>query len=153
MIIYRVGDIFQQNVEAIVNPVNCVGAMGKGLAKDFKIKYPLNYEQYRKACLEGRVEIGKMFTVPIFTYGNLKYIVNFPTKKHWRKDSEIDYIKSGLYGLVETVAKLNIRSIALPRLGVGEGHLDWQDVKDLMDKILGTLADTNIQVVVCEYNG
>jgi O-acetyl-ADP-ribose deacetylase (regulator of RNase III) len=128
------GDLLkQQNVDAIVNTVNCVGVMGKGIALQFKNKWPANYAAYKAACNSGRVQTGRMF---VFDSGGLvkpHYIINFPTKKDWREKSKIEYIRDGLVDLIEQVRRLNIRSIAIPPLGCGNGGLNWAIVRGLIE--------------------
>lgn len=130
MIIINKGDIFDQNTQAIVNPVNCVGVMGKGLAKQFKEKYPENFHAYKTMCDKGKVQIGQMFVLhnAVLRYKD-PIIINFPTKDHWRNDSKMEYIDSGLESLRLMVGLMNITSIAIPALGCGLGGLDWNEVK------------------------
>ena len=146
MIRYIRGDIlYLTNMEAIVNPVNCVGVMGKGLAAQFKIKYPDNFTAYQIACKNKEVKLGKMFV----TETNLdfpKYIVNFPTKLHWGEDSVLSDIESGLISLSQWVRDNGVKSIALPRLGCGLGNLNWEDVNALMLKHM-TLSKVDVVVI------
>lgn len=146
MIQYITGDILQSNADALVNTVNTVGIMGKGIALQFKNAFPSNYKAYVDGCKKGEVEIGKML---VTRDSNLqtgkKYIINFPTKKHWRKPSEYTYIESGLNDLVKVISKYNIKSIAIPPLGAGNGGLDWNKVKTIIDEKLSGL-DVEIQV-------
>lgn len=139
-------DIFSADVEAVVNTVNCVGIMGKGIALQFREKYPENYKLYKHACDAGKVVIGKMFVTKT---GLLKpnYIINFPTKKHWRGKSELSYIEDGLIDLKNILKEYNIKSIAIPPLGAGNGGLNWTDVKRL---IVDNLSDIDANVVVFE---
>ena len=146
MITFTTGDIFQCKVQAIVNPVNCVGVMGKGLALSFKHRYPQNFKVYEKACTENRVKTGEML---IYATGLSvpQYIINFPTKLHWRDPSRIEYIENGLVGLKNIIVKLNIQSIAIPALGAGLGGLDWNVVKNL---IVSSLQDLDTDIIVYE---
>lgn len=138
------GDIFKANTEAIVNTVNCVGVMGKGIALQFREKYPENYKSYKHACDAGNVVIGKMF---VTKNGLLKpnFIINFPTKEHWRGKSRIEYIETGLDDLKLVLQKYNIKSVAIPPLGAGNGGLDWMVVKQLIVNKLGNL-DTDVVI-------
>ena len=112
------GDLLRQDdVDAIVNTVNCVGVMGKGIALQFKNKWPENFRAYEAACKDQQVRLGRMF---VFDSGGLvkpNYIINFPTKDHWRGKSRIEFIRDGLVDLVAQVKRLHIRSIAIPPLG------------------------------------
>lgn len=136
---YLLGDIFTAPVEAIVNPVNCVGVMGKGLALQFKERFPDNFAAYRTACAQGEVQPGRMFVFdtmrPIFPY----YIINFPTKRHWRNPSRMDDIDAGLEDLVAVIRQRHISSIALPRLGCGLGGLPWPPVRQRIEDTLGNV--------------
>lgn len=128
------GSIFDEQTDALVNPVNCVGAMGAGLALQFKKRFAANYEAYTVACEQGRVKTGGMF---VFETGVLfpKRIVNFPTENHYRDKSRMEYIESGLVALVKEVEKRAIESIAIPALGCGLGGLDWREVKPLITEV------------------
>ena len=129
MIELEQGNLFDADVDALVNTVNTVGVMGKGVALQFKRKYPDNFKAYAKACKADKVVIGKMFTFDRGELNHPRFIINFPTKKHWRSPSKIEYIDEGLVDLVYEVWRLNIRSIALPALGCSNGGLSWSDVK------------------------
>lgn len=131
------GNIFNSSCEFLVNPVNCVGVMGKGLALEFKNKYPLNFEVYKKACDNASFNIGNLLIV----YENNKFIVNFPTKKHWRNKSDLEFIKIGLEELKVAIKEFNIKSIALPKLGCGLGGLDWNEVFDLIKDFHNSIED------------
>jgi O-acetyl-ADP-ribose deacetylase (regulator of RNase III) len=133
MIEYSNGDIFTSGAEAIVNPVNCVGIMGGGLAADFKARFKGNYQRYRRACDAEEVKPGEMFIIEEIVAGTRTVIFNFPTKFHWRNDSKIEWIESGLRALVEEVKKREIKSIAIPALGCGLGGLKWNDVRPLIE--------------------
>ena len=137
------GNIFNSSCEFLVNPVNCVGVMGKGLALEFKNKYPLNFEIYKKACDNASFHIGNLLIVPV----DNKFIVNFPTKKHWRNKSDLEFIKIGLEELKVAIKEFNIKSIALPKLGCGLGGLDWNEVFDLIKDFHNSIED-NILVQV-----
>lgn len=145
---FRGGNIFDADVEAIVNPVNCVGVMGRGLALEFKKRYRENYQEYVAACLAKKVMIGSVFVTEAIrpTPGNPLYIINFPTKPHWRDDSHIDYIYAGLTALVEAIKTLKIDSIAIPALGCGLGKLDWAAVRAAIISELSDLHHVDIWV-------
>ena len=125
------GNILESDAEALVNPVNCVGVMGKGLALQFKDKFPENFAHYRDACNSDGVSVGKMFVWRDHNPPN-KYVINFPTKRHWRDNSQYIFISMGLVDLVRVVRDLDIKSIVIPQLGCGLGGLDWQIVKPLI---------------------
>lgn len=128
------GNILKADAEALVNTVNCVGYMGKGIALQFKQAFPKNFEAYQKACRGGHVRPGRMF---IFETGGMfgpKYIFNFPTKRDWRGKSRLEDIESGLSALVEDAKRLGISSIALPPLGCGLGGLDWGVVQPMIER-------------------
>lgn len=107
--------------------------MGKGIALQFKQTYPENFRQYEQACYRGEVQLGKMFAVMMNSSFYPRYIVNFPTKWHWRDDSRLEVIEDGLIALVEEIKRLGITSIAIPQLGCGNGHLSWVQVKPLIE--------------------
>ena len=122
------GSIFGSDCEALVNPVNTYGVCGKGLALKFKNMYPMNYRIYRRAYIEHALLIGKIITCQ----AGGKTILNFPTKDHWRYPSRIEYIEKGLKSLRGVIQNLELKSVAMPALGCGEGGLDWKEVKDLI---------------------
>ena len=123
------GNLLQADVEALVNTVNTVGAMGKGIALQFKQAYPANFEAYRKAVARGDVQPGRMFVFETGLLTNPRIIVNFPTKRHWRGGSRIEDIDAGLQDLAHVIVTRGIRSIAIPPLGCGNGGLDWGEVR------------------------
>lgn len=131
------GNLLQADVEALVNTVNTVGAMGKGIALQFKQAYPANFEAYRKAVEHGEVQPGRMFVFETGLMTNPRIIINFPTKRHWRGGSRIEDIDAGLHDLARVIAAQGIQSIAIPPLGCGNGGLNWDDVRP---RILATLA-------------
>ncbi len=137
MILYIRGDILKSEAEAIVNPVNCEGIMGKGLAYQVRKMYPKTYHEYKVACKEGRLKIGKMH----WTRENNKIIINFPTKNKWREKSRIGYIVEGLESLIYVVRELNITSIAIPPLGCGLGGLNWNQVRKILTDNLEQISD------------
>lgn len=146
MIEYKRGDILEADAEALVNTVNCVGVMGRGIALQFKNAYPENFKAYLKACNKDEVKPGQMLVFETGQLSNPRYIINFPTKRHWRGKSRIEDIESGLRALVGTVRSYDIHSIAVPPLGSGLGGLNWSDVKPLINAILQPLADVQISV-------
>lgn len=137
MIKYMSGDMFESKAECLVNPVNCEGCMGKGVAYLFKTKFPENNKSYIKACKEKTLHVG---TIHVFKERETT-IVNFPTKNRWRESSKLSYVETALDALVEALPTLNVASIAIPALGCGCGGLDWQTVKELMEKKLDPVAD------------
>lgn len=146
------GDLLKADrVDALVNTVNCVGVMGKGIALQFKRKWPGNFRAYEEACARGDVQIGKMFVYELGALAVPKFIINFPTKEHWRGASKISYIADGLRALVDTIKEHGIRSIAIPPLGAGNGGLPWVDVRREIEKAFATLPD--VRALVYEPNG
>lgn len=128
MIKYVKGNLLESEAECLVNTVNCEGVMGKGIAYQFKLKFPENNRDYIKACKSGALVIGKLH----YWKEDGKVIINFPTKDTWRKKSEIEFIEKGLNELVLLIPKLGIKSIAIPPLGCGNGGLQWGEVKKLI---------------------
>src|SRR5258708_28155490 len=151
MIEYRTGDIFQVDAEALVNTVNCVGIMGRGIALQFKNVYPENFKAYEAACRRGEVQPGRMFVFETRQLTNPKYIINFPTKRHWRGKSRMEDIDAGLRALVSEIEKRRIRSIAVPPLGCGLGGLNWSEVRPKIVNALEKLPD--VRVVLFEPSG
>lgn len=146
MIRTTTGDILKSETEALVNTVNCVGAMGRGIALQFKQQFPANYKAYAAACEREEVQPGRMF---VFDTGELtlpRYIINFPTKRHWRGKSRIEDIKAGLLALADEVRVRGIRSVAIPPLGSGLGGLNWAEVKPLIEHVFSTLTDVDVQI-------
>src|SRR5262245_8179408 len=121
------GNILSSDAEALVNTVNCVGVMGKGIALQFKQAFPENTKIYERACRADELHPGKMLVVQTGTVVNPKFIINFPTKKHWKGNSRIAYITAGLDALVNEIQNRDIQSIAIPPLGCGNGGLDWNE--------------------------
>jgi O-acetyl-ADP-ribose deacetylase (regulator of RNase III) len=128
----KMGDLLKEETDAIVNTVNCVGVMGKGIALQFKQRWPRNFKAYETASKKEQIEIGKMFIHDLGKWEKPRFIINFPTKVHWRGDSELEYIEDGLRDLVKQVKRLGIKSISLPPLGCGNGGLDWNEVRGLI---------------------
>lgn len=134
------GDILKADAEALVNTVNCVGIMGRGVALQFKNSYPLNFKAYESACAQGEVQPGRMFVFETGTLTSPKFIINFPTKRHWKGKSRMEDIESGLRALVEEVRTRGIRSIAIPPLGSGLGGLEWAEVRPRIEVALGAIS-------------
>jgi O-acetyl-ADP-ribose deacetylase (regulator of RNase III) len=138
------GNIFLSFAEALVNPVNCVGVMGKGLAKQFKVKFPDNFKQYKEACDNEDIMIGRM---NVYWDDNERVtIFNFPTKVHWRNKSQYRWIDSGLNALRSDLMYFGIRSVAIPPLGCGLGGLEWSRVRDMIIKKLDEFNDLSVKV-------
>lgn len=142
MIKFVYGNIFDSQAQTLVNPVNTVGVMGAGLAKQFRMRFPGLFDVYRSACASGQLSIG---TLHLYQPSSLPWVLNFPTKVHWRKPSLLQYIRRGLQVFAEQSQSLGIQSIAFPPLGCGLGGLFWREVKLLMEHFLKTLE---IPVVV-----
>jgi O-acetyl-ADP-ribose deacetylase (regulator of RNase III) len=146
-VIISQGDLLRQDdVDAIVNTVNCVGVMGKGIALQFKNKWPENFRAYAIACKKKQVRAGRMF---VFDSGSLikpNYIINFPTKEHWREKSRIEFIRDGLVDLVAQIKRLRIQSIAIPPLGCGNGGLDWSEVRPLIEHAFADLPEVEVRL-------
>ena len=147
MIIFKEGNLLQSQADVLVNTVNTVGVMGKGIALQFKIKFPQNFKVYVQAIEKGHVKVGQVLIVEVNASGPVKYIVNFPTKQHWRSPSQLSWIKSGLDDLKGKLSHLPVKSIALPPLGCGNGGLDWAIVKPLM---IDSLKDLDMEVMIYE---
>jgi O-acetyl-ADP-ribose deacetylase (regulator of RNase III) len=150
MIEFKTGDILAADTEALVNTVNCVGIMGRGIALQFKNAFPENFKAYEAACAREEVQPGKMFVFETEALTNPKYIINFPTKRHWRGKSRIEDIEAGLTALVAEIRARSIRSIAIPPLGSGLGGLNWADVHVRITEALRGLND--LQAIVFEPN-
>ncbi|MBN1420465.1 MAG: macro domain-containing protein [Planctomycetes bacterium] len=148
MIEFKTGDILSEDCEALVNTVNCVGVMGRGIALQFKRAFPENYRAYAAACRRGQVQPGRMFVYETHRGGCPHYIINFPTKRHWRGKSRIEDIETGLEALAAEIQDRGIRTIAIPPLGAGLGGLDWAEVRPRIERALRDLLD--VRVVVFE---
>ncbi len=150
MIEFRTGNILAIEADALVNTVNCVGVMGRGIALQFKKAFPENFKAYAKACAREEVQPGRMF---VYETGCLapRFIINFPTKRHWRGASRLSDIESGLVALVTEVKARGIQSVAVPPLGSGLGGLDWDDVRPAIKRALADLPD--VRITVFEPNG
>ena len=142
------GNLLEAQVEALVNTVNCVGYMGKGIALQFKQAFPVNFKDYEVACHAGDMAPGKMLIHDNGGLVNPRYIINFPTKRHWKGKSRIEDVESGLKALVADVQRLGIRSIAVPPLGCGLGGLEWQVVRPMIEQAFAAVPD--VQVLLFE---
>ena len=143
---YETGDVLEADTQALVNTVNMVGVMGKGIALQFKERFPTNFKLYAAACKNDEVKTGKMFVVIEKMLNGDKIIVNFPTKTYWKSRSKYTYIEEGLKDLVSVIEEYSISSIAIPPLGCGNGGLEWTKVKALMNKYLGELPNVEITI-------
>ncbi len=145
MIEFAQGDLLAAPTEALVNAVNTVGVMGKGIALQFRQTYPEMFTAYARACAKGDVHIGKMH---VFDHGaandRMRWIINFPTKRHWREPSRMADVEAGLIDLVATVERFEIRSIAIPALGCGLGGLQWVDVQPRIERAFAVLANVRV---------
>jgi O-acetyl-ADP-ribose deacetylase (regulator of RNase III) len=146
MLKYTHGDLLQAPTEALVNTVNEVGVMGKGIALVFRKAYPENYRIYEAACRAGEVRVGTMLTTRERDASGERWIINFPTKKHWRNPSKMEWVRDGLKDLVRVIREKNIRSIAVPALGCGNGGLEWSQVRREIELALGELSDVEVLV-------
>lgn len=140
---YSMFDAFDNpNIQTVVNTINCMGIMGKGLAQEFKIRYPKMFEDYIKRWKEGLLNVGE----PYLYKADKKWIFNFPTKNHWRYPSKLEFIESGLKYFKDNYKKWGVKSIAFPRLGCTSGGLSWDQVKTVMEKYLLNLKDIDIYI-------
>jgi O-acetyl-ADP-ribose deacetylase (regulator of RNase III) len=138
------GDILKADSEALVNTVNCMGIMGRGIALQFRKAFPDNFKVYESACDKKQLHPGWMLVYDLNRFENPRYVINFPTKRHWKGNSKIEDIESGLKALIDEVKKRNIRSIAIPPLGCGLGGLDWQKVKAIIEKAFKDLPQVDV---------
>jgi O-acetyl-ADP-ribose deacetylase (regulator of RNase III) len=146
---FKKGDMFSEPAQALVNTVNCVGVMGKGVALEFKKRWPENFKAYKRICDTKALSPGQVFifdTNELFATDGPRYLVNFPTKDHWSSKSKISYVEDGLDALSKAIKEYKISSISIPPLGCGNGGLDWADVKPMIVSKLGELE--NVEVVV-----
>lgn len=147
MIRYTKGNLLDSRAEAVVNTVNTVGIMGKGIALMFKEAFPANFRAYEAACKDDQVRTGRMFvTERPAILGAPRWIINFPTKQHWRGKARLEWIEAGLEDLRRVIVENGIRSVALPPLGCGNGGLDWRKVRPLIETMLADLQDVEIVV-------
>lgn len=147
MITYCQGNLLDAEVDALVNAVNTVGVMGKGIALAFKQRFPANYQAYATACQRGDVQTGRMFITDTQALLGPRWIVNFPTKQHWRDPSRLECVRSGLQDLRRFLMDEDVQSVALPALGAGLGGLSWPAVRAEIDLALG---DLNMAVLAYE---
>jgi O-acetyl-ADP-ribose deacetylase (regulator of RNase III) len=147
MLTFIQGNLLEARTEALVNTVNTVGVMGKGIALMFKERFPENFHRYAAACKAGEVRTGRMFVTQTGELDGPRWIINFPTKQHWRADSRMEWITEGLYDLSRFIVQNKVKSIAIPPLGSGNGGLDWGDVRRQVEKILG---DLDAEIIVFE---
>ena len=138
------GNLLETDAEALVNTVNCVGYMGKGIALQFKQAFPENFKAYEKACRAGEVKPGRMFVWETNLLRDPKYIINFPTKIHWKAKSKVEHIRQGLGALIREVKRLGIHSIAVPPLGCGLGGLDWSEVRPMIEEAFGAVPEVQV---------
>jgi O-acetyl-ADP-ribose deacetylase (regulator of RNase III) len=143
-------NLFEAKAEALINAVNCVGVMGKGIALQFKQKFPADYfKAYKLACQNGELATGSVQVYELKNaQTNPRYIINFPTKRHWRQTSRIADIESGLQSLVKTVELYGIKSVAMPALGCGLGGLHYAEVKPLIEKAFADLMNVEVLLFV-----
>jgi O-acetyl-ADP-ribose deacetylase (regulator of RNase III)/uncharacterized protein YwgA len=151
MIEIKEGDILKANAEALVNTVNCVGVMGRGIALQFKKKFPQNFNAYKTLCNKNEMKPGRVFVFDLERIYYPRYIINFPTKKHWKANSRLEYIEAGLESLVKEIRNRRISSIAVPPLGCGLGGLDWNVVRPIIEKAFSQLPE--VQVLLFEPKG
>jgi O-acetyl-ADP-ribose deacetylase (regulator of RNase III) len=142
------GNLLEAKVEAVVNTVNTVGIMGKGIALMFKERFPANFDAYVHGWKNGELEIGRMFVTRNEEFFGPRWIINFPTKTEWRANSRLEWIEDGLTDLVRTIEEKKIRSIAIPPLGCGNGGLDWDDVRPLIVAAIDGIED--LEAVIYE---
>jgi O-acetyl-ADP-ribose deacetylase (regulator of RNase III) len=146
MIRYTTGNLLETDADALVNTVNTVGVMGKGIALMFKEAFPENFKAYAVACERGEVHVGSVFATHRSDMYGPKWIINFPTKKHWRHPSKLEWIEEGLRDLKAVIVRNGIRTVAIPPLGAGNGGLDWSSVKPRIEAVLGDLDEVDILV-------
>ena len=148
MIRFKTGDLLAEDAEALVNAVNCVGVMGRGIALQFKKAFPENFRAYSEACKGDEVRPGRMFVFETRQLTNPRYIVNFPTKRHWRGNSRMEDVEAGLKDLVDVIRERKIRSIAIPALASGLGGLAWDEVRPRLEASLRSLDDLDERQIV-----
>lgn len=146
MIEFTRGNILEADAEALVNTVNTVGIMGKGIALMFKEAFPQNFKKYEAACKRHEVKLGHMFVTERENFLGPRWIINFPTKDHWRGNSKIEWIEDGLQDLKRVIIQKGIRSIAIPPLGSGNGGLDWIGVRSRIEEAMRSMDDVRILV-------
>lgn len=146
MITYQTGNILHDQADAIINTVNTVGVMGKGLALQFKKAFPDNFKVYKKACDDKSVVTGQVLAVSLNSISAPFYIINFPTKAHWKANSKLEYIEQGLESLKADVKRLDLKSVAIPALGSGLGGLPWREVEQLIQTSLAELPEVEWRI-------
>ncbi|MCG3127352.1 MAG: hypothetical protein CHACPFDD_02211 [Phycisphaerae bacterium] len=151
MIELRQGDILKAKADALVNTVNCVGVMGRGIALQFSKAFPEVFKAYEAACKRGEVQLGKVLSYDLNRFEQPHYVINVPTKQHWRGKSRMEYVEAGLAALVEEVRRLGVKSVAVPPLGCGLGGLDWSEVRPRIEKAFAALPE--VQVLLFEPKG
>jgi len=144
MLTYKRTGLLEANTQTLVNTVNCVGVMGKGIAKAFKQREPNMFTAYKRICDDKLLEPGKLW----LWRGSEQWVLNFPTKRHWRSPSKIEWVESGLDKFVQTFEAQGVTEIAFPKLGCGNGGLEWEEVKLLMERYL---SDLPIPVFIHDY--
>ncbi|MCI4064518.1 macro domain-containing protein [Micromonospora sp. R77] len=144
MIVISHGNLLRADAEALVNAVNTVGVMGKGIALEFKRAYPANYTAYRAACAANEVRLGRMHVFDSARLGPRRHVINFPTKGHWRSASRMPDIRAGLTDLVRVVRERSISSVAVPALGCGNGGLAWDEVGPLIEQTFAEFPDIRV---------
>ena len=143
---YKTGDLLAEKADALVNAVNCVGNIGAGIALQFRKAWPENFRAYTLACRNGQLQPGRMFTFETRQLAPPRYIIDFPTKRHWRSSSRLEEIDAGLGALIVEIRRLGLDSIAVPPLGAGLGGLPWNAVRERIERALGALP--RLRVVV-----
>ena len=146
MIHYTTGNLLESDAEALVNTVNTVGVMGKGIALMFKEAFPENFKAYKVACKAGNVQVGRMFVTHRGSMYGPKWIINFPTKEDWRNPARLEWIIDGLADLKKVIQTNDIHSVALPPLGAGNGGLEWSAVRPVIEEALFDLKDVDVLV-------
>jgi O-acetyl-ADP-ribose deacetylase (regulator of RNase III) len=146
MLIYRQESLFESPAETWVNAVNCVGVMGKGLALEFKIRFPEMFSEYKAVCDRGELRSGILHVHEFAADLRPRFIINFPTKRHWRDPSRLEDIKTGLVALRTEIERRKLKSIAIPALGCGLGGLPWEQVRAVIEDTLTGIE--NVQVFV-----
>lgn len=146
LIHYTQGNLLHSDTEAVVNTVNTTGVMGKGIALAFKEFYPENFAEYEAACKRGLLKTGRMFVTANRSLDGPRWIINFPTKKHWRRPSRFEWITEGLVDLRQVILNRHIRSLAIPPLGCGNGGLEWQQVRPVIAAALEGLPEVHVRV-------
>jgi len=148
MIISKRGSILNTDVDAILNPVDCIGTLERGILMDFKRKYPNNFKYYKAACNRGMVRVGKVLVFKVSHFTKPNYIINFPVRNHWRDKINVLDIKGGLVDLIDNIDYLGIESIAIPPIGRYSDSLDWKSVKKLITRVF--INHKDIKVILYE---